>query len=237
MEAQSEDSGFSVTWLLGLGPRLAATSSLKGIRQHLGTDSTPKIGQQLGLQLHQDITPTEKQFTTREPYFTVSWLIGLEPNPFFSERPWAREFYSQDAKFMVSRILGLQPNPESEHTADITRKLQRGPHSADEASSLIEEDPVFERTFGLWQLFDGAEFDIEDQVFTYGLRLIFGPTNVDPEEEIVEETTEVDDEKTAEENEEPSVEDLLEPDEEPVLAEPEFLELCGKLEQFLVDIE
>jgi hypothetical protein len=168
------------------------------------------------------------QHLTRDPDFSVSWLLGISGHQTLEEEIsiWIEENTSDDPHFRVSWLLGLEPTPgrcwawAAEHETEDPEFLG--------VSFLIgliptPEKPVVEEEGGSGSE-DEAEVEGEaaeeavDENDEMGLRRLFGDLPYEADES----------------NEES---ENKEPEEPPVLATPEFLQLCEQMDEMLSELE
>lgn len=198
MEYQTDDVDFCTSWLLGLQSERFIARCPRWAAEH----------------------------QTSDPYFQVSYVLGLVPRPYNASKPdakpqlpeWAKQFESSDPEFLVSRLLGLIPYPATSKRGRRRRKDGNEDKSVAQeqtAGSNDENEDENEEDEGL------------DQSDDFGTAKLFGeePYEVD------EEDSEGDDEAQKEGSGEKASE------EAPVLATPDFLAMCQNLEEMLTDIE
>lgn len=98
------------------------------------------------------------EYQSRDPNFSVSWLIGIRPYP---TRPsWAHLYETDELHFRVSRVIGLWPS----------RKPRRSEMKVEETTTETEpsesEEVEEEPDFGLRRLFrtgTDEDDDLEDE--------------------------------------------------------------------------
>lgn len=186
----------------------------------------------LGLQSKPSFSrPPSHDYTSEDPDFSVTWLLGISWYQTLEEEIaiWVQENTSDDPQFRVSWLLGLEPQPgrcwgwaaqyETDHPEFLGVSHILGLTPVPEApceevtneTSDSEEDEDGEA---------GAEIlDEEDEL---GLLRLFGELAwvTDDSEESGSETDSV-----------------VEEEDPPVLATPEFLQLCAQMDEMLSELE
>ena len=199
---QSRALGFSVSWLLGLQPTEDRSSA------HL--------------------CGTRTGFGTRDPSFTVSRLLTLNPWPrsttggeLAGRCPlWASEFEFKEHSFDVSHVLGLVPKPAEPTTAANGTDEESKLASSDKSENSEEQAQVEEE--------EAEAGEVEEDSDELAIQRIFGDIPYDGADG--DDANDADNGNTGE--------DATEEDaSEKIHTTPEFLELCARMEDLLAEIE
>lgn len=180
-----------------------------------------------------DTASPTMEFQSGDPSFRVSWLLGLRPYRTYrsvarcpqwakvkvaSCPEWAKEFQTDDPSFLVSHVLGIIPSPDT---------------SAQAAQKTLEYQKKWD-IFGLRRLYGelpDEEAALKEAIANeikwdiFGLRRLYGELSAEESES-----------GESEESEQPAEEEAAS-ETDPVLATPEFLDLCLQLEALIDEIE
>lgn len=154
-----------------------------------------------------------KHLSTADPTFSVSWLLGLQPRPATTGPPWAKQYQTDDADFLVSRLLGLIPASGAllQKRSGKLLNVAGSPSEAGTSTTSSESDADSENVD--WQ------HDFNEA--GYFLAQLYGDCPY------------VDDDS----EDDSGTDDSSQAVHDSVTLDPEFLDLCERLEDLLDEIE
>ncbi|KFA51101.1 hypothetical protein S40293_04737 [Stachybotrys chartarum IBT 40293] len=154
-----------------------------------------------------------KHLSTADPAFSVSWLLGLQPRPSTTGPPWVKQYQTDDADFLVSRLLGLIPASGALLQKGLSKLLNGAGPPSDAGTSTTSSKSDANSENVDWQ------HDFNEA--GYFLAQLYGDCPY------------VDDDS----EDDSGTDDSSQAVHDSVTLDPEFLDLCERLEDLLDEIE